>query len=108
MSDAQLQADHAASQFRTRGALFGRLLLSLTCRLRGFDTLQQLVQIEGAPFLPPERIRENQFKSLSDLLAHAEAHVPYYREVFRRLGIASRDIRNFTDFSKLPVLTGSP
>jgi phenylacetate-CoA ligase len=105
MSDAQLQADHAASQFRTRGALFGRLLLSLTCRLRGFDTLQQLGQIEGAPFLPPERIRENQFKRLSDLLAHAETHVPYYREVFRRLGIASRDIRNFTDFSKLPVLT---
>jgi phenylacetate-CoA ligase len=88
-----------------RGPFFGRLLLSLTCRLRGFDTLQQLAEIEGAPFLLREKIRENQFKQLSDLLQHAESHVPYYREMFRGLGIASRDIRDFSDFSRLPVLT---
>jgi phenylacetate-CoA ligase len=88
-----------------RGPFFGRLLLSLTCRLRGFDTLQQLAEIEDAPFASPQQVRENQFKQLSDLLCHAENHVPYYREMFRSLGITSRDIRSFSDFGRLPVLT---
>jgi|ERR1700722_4193627 phenylacetate-CoA ligase len=83
----------------------GHALLSLTCRLRGFDTLRVLDEIKGAPFLPASRVCENQFKKLSVLLAHAQSHVPYYREVFRALGITSRDIRNFDDFSRLPVLT---
>jgi len=89
----------------TRGALFGRLLLSLTCRLRGFNPLQKLSEIENAPFLPSEQVSENQFKKLSALLANAQSHVPYYREMFHGLGITSRDIRDFVDFSKLPVLT---
>jgi len=88
-----------------RGPFFGRLLLALTCRLRGFDTLHQLAEIENAPFLPREKVRANQFKQLSDLLQHAESHVPYYREMFRSLGITSRDIRDFSDFSRLPILT---
>ena len=87
------------------GPFFGRFLLSLTCWLRGFDTLQQLAAIEHAPFLTPEKVRENQFQQLSALLSHAENHVPYYREMFRTLGITSRDIRSFSDFSRLPVLT---
>src|SRR5271170_2336180 len=84
---------------------FGRMLLSLTCRMRGFDTLKVLDEIEDAPFLSAQQVRENQFRKLSALLAHAEAHVPYYREMFRGLGIASRDVRSFEDFSRLPVLT---
>jgi len=81
------------------------MLLSLTCRMRGFDTLKVLDEIEDAPFLSAQQVRENQFRKLSALLAHAEAHVPYYREMFRGLGIASRDVRSFEDFSRLPVLT---
>ena len=88
-----------------QGPFVGRLLLSLTCRLRGFNTLQQLAEIEDAPFASPEQVRENQFKQLSDLLCHAENNVPCYREMFRSLGITSRDIRSFSDFAQLPILT---
>jgi phenylacetate-CoA ligase len=91
--------------FSSRSPVLGRMLLSLTCRLRGFDTLEQLAAMEPAPFAPPEKVRENQFKKLSTLLAHAESHVPYYREMFRDLGITSRDIRSSSDFARLPVLT---
>jgi phenylacetate-CoA ligase len=87
-----------------RGPFVGRLLLSITCRLRGFNTLQQLSEIEDSPFASPEQVRENQFKQLSDLLCHAENHVPYYREMFRSLAITSRDIRSFSDFAQLPIL----
>jgi phenylacetate-CoA ligase len=88
-----------------RGPFVGRLLLSLTCRLRGFDTLKQLAEIENAPFVSPEIVREDQFRQLSALLSHTENHVPYYREMFRGLRITSRDIRSFSDFAQLPILT---
>jgi phenylacetate-CoA ligase len=88
-----------------RGPFFGRTLLALTCRLRGFNTLGVLKEIEGAPFRSPEEVRERQFRDLRALLAHAEAHVPYYRTLFRGLGVGSQDIRNWDDFAKLPILT---
>jgi phenylacetate-CoA ligase len=95
----------ATRKARDRGPFFGRLLLDLTCRLRRFDTLPLLEEIQDAPFLAPEQVRQNQFKKLSALLAHAEAHVPYYRALFRSLGIRSLDIRNLEDFARLPILT---
>jgi phenylacetate-CoA ligase len=73
--------------------------------MRGFDTLGVLREIENAPFRSRDEIRETQFRDLSALLAHAEARVPYYRALFRNLGIRSQDIRNWDDFVKLPVLT---
>lgn len=89
--------------FRTR--LPGYLLLAGTHTLRGSQTIKLLRQVQRAPFASPEVVRANQFRRLSALLAHAEAKVPYYRELFRSLGIGSRDIRNFEDFARLPILT---
>jgi phenylacetate-CoA ligase len=88
-----------------RGPFYGRALLALTCRLRGFDTLGVLKEIEGAPFRSQDEIRERQLSDLRALLAHAETRVPYYRSLFRGLGIRSQDIRNWDDFAQLPILT---
>lgn len=88
-----------------RGPFWGRTLLAFTCRLRGLDTLGALKQLENAPFRSPEEVREKQFRDSCALLAHAEARVPYYRSLFRSLGIRSRDIRNWDDFARLPILT---
>lgn len=87
------------------GPLIGRALLELTSRLRGFDTLGVLKQIEKAPFQSRDEIREQQFRDLTALLAHAEARVPYYRTMFRKLGVRSQDIRSWDDFLRLPILT---
>jgi phenylacetate-CoA ligase len=83
----------------------GYLLLAGTQRLRRSKTLDILREIEGTPFLPSEAVREHQLRRLSALLSHAEAHVPYYRELFRTLGIRSADIRTRSDFAALPILT---
>jgi phenylacetate-CoA ligase len=87
------------------GPLVGRVLLDLACRLRGFDTLGVLKQIDKTPTLPDEEVRRHQFAKLTALVAHAERHVPYYRTLFRSLGITSRDIRTWNDFRALPILT---
>ncbi len=85
--------------------LTGRLLLRAMQRLRGSNSLALLDEIHSAPYVAPSEVSANQFRKLSALLAHAEAQVPYYREVFRSLGISSRDIRSLKDFAELPVLT---
>src|SRR6186997_1762629 len=70
----------------------GYLLLAGTQRLRRSNSLKLLREIERAPFASPEEVAANQLSRLSALLSHAETHVPYYRELFRTLGVRSADI----------------
>jgi phenylacetate-CoA ligase len=37
------------------------------------------------------------------LLRHAAAHVPYYRDAFRRAGIEAADVRSLDDLTRLPI-----
>jgi phenylacetate-coenzyme A ligase PaaK-like adenylate-forming protein len=97
--------DRAKPLDGARPPVVGRLLLGVTQRLRRSRSLALLQEIERAPFVSPEEVQAAQLNRLSSLLAHAEAHVPYYRELFRSLRITSRDIRSLKDFAELPVLT---
>ncbi len=83
----------------------GTVLIHVTNKLRGSQRLKILKEIRSSPFASREEILAAQLRRLTTLLALAEAHVPYYREMFRNLGIHSSDIRSLSDFSKLPVLT---
>lgn len=87
------------------GPVLGRFLLRATQRLRHSRSLDLLTEISSAPFVSRAQVQERQWQRLSALLEHAEARVPYYREMFRALGIQSRDVRNPNDFAALPVLT---
>ncbi|HEX6625689.1 MAG TPA: hypothetical protein VF064_18375, partial [Pyrinomonadaceae bacterium] len=88
-----------------RPSLPGYLLLAGLHRLRGSQSLRLLGGIAESPFVGREEVRAEQFRRLSALLAHAGARVPYYRGLFRALGIESRDVRSLEDFARLPVLT---
>lgn len=74
-------------------------------RLRRSRSLALYHEIADAPRLSPEAARNLQLQRLQALLAHAERNVPYYAEIFRDLGITSRDIRSLDDFARLPMLT---
>jgi phenylacetate-CoA ligase len=85
--------------------LSGRLLFRITQAMRGSRSLDILNDIRSAPAASPEEIQANQLARISTLLALAESHVPYYREMFRTMGCQSRDIRTLKDFAAIPVLT---
>jgi phenylacetate-CoA ligase len=89
----------------TRGPSVGRALLAMTCRMRGADILGTLKRIQRAPFRSPDEIRDGQLRDVRALLAHAETLVPYYRTLFRNLGVRSQEIRDWDDFARLPILT---
>lgn len=86
-------------------SLFGRLTLGFYHSLNGSRSLAVLREIETRPRASRAEILEYQFSQLSTLLAEAEIHVPYYRDLFKKLGIRSQDIRTLRDFSSLPILT---
>ncbi len=52
-----------------------------------------------------EEILAYKLERIQALLQHAQAHVPYYRDLFQRLGIDSTEIKTYEDFSKFPVLS---
>ncbi len=52
---------------------------------RGMASLSFLFQLERSQWWPPERLRQRQQAQLRRLLAHADAHVPFWRGRLRRL-----------------------
>jgi len=50
------------------------------------------------------RLAKFQDMRLRRLVRHAAAHVPYYREMFRRIGLNPRDFRGRADLPSLPLL----
>ncbi|MCP9493819.1 MAG: hypothetical protein MSG64_05105 [Pyrinomonadaceae bacterium MAG19_C2-C3] len=94
-------------QTARRGAVdaLGNLILQTHERLQGSSVFEILRQIESAPFQSRQEIEANQMRRLRSLLQHAEAHVPYYRELFKRIGVTHQDICTLKDFEQLPILT---
>lgn len=61
--------------------------------------------MEEAQWWDARRMAEWQDARLRDVVAHAYAHVPYYRELFDQRGLRPADIQCRADLAKLPVLT---
>jgi phenylacetate-CoA ligase len=96
----QASAEPRGTSATIRGWLFYAIQ-----KLRRSRSLDLLSQIERTPRLGRDQVEEIQWQRLSALLDHAEKNVPYYREMFRSLGIQSRDVRDMNDFRNLPILT---
>ena len=83
---------------------YARYLFPMIQRVLGRDTLSVIRELESVQWYSQEQIREIQLKKLEVLLRHAEESVPYYRELFRRLGIMPSSIKSLEDFASLPIL----
>src|SRR5690606_25388228 len=81
-----------------------RVLFPMHERLKGHRSVRVRESIEQSQWWEPRRLRELQLQRLQALLSQAEQHVPYYRDVFARLGLSARDVRSFDDLSVLPLL----
>ena len=68
---------------------------------------QTVPELLGRNTWSKEQILEYQNKQLHHLISHAIKHVPYYRELFRQLGLSPEDIKTVSDLQKLPILEKS-
>lgn len=64
---------------------------------------QSRVLEQTGRFTPPE-FRAYQDAALQRTVRHCLAHVPYYIDLFRRLGLTGDDVRTTADLRKLPFL----
>ena len=89
-------------------------LQDLACSLEGWRIARRrysrrfwelLEQAEARCFWSPEQIREFCDARLRSFLAGPVASTPFYREVWRKLGIGPEQIRSLEDLKILPVLT---
>ncbi len=81
-----------------------KLLYPLYRKIKRDRVLAYLDEMHRIERLEPEEIRQFQWEKLKRLLAYAATHVPYYRQVFRRIGAEPGDFKSLDDFEAFPVL----
>ena len=74
----------------------------LLTRNQGWRYFQQFLASDRED---PRTRKARQWRRLSELLEHAYANVPYYRDLFDRAGCLPRDIRIEDDLRHLPITT---
>jgi phenylacetate-CoA ligase len=82
-----------------------RVVFPLQEFLKGKSTHAFLNELENSQWLLPGRIQELQFDRLKRHLDFAYEHVLYYRRLFDTHGISPNQIKDFTDFRRIPFLT---
>jgi len=82
------------------GALF-----PLQEKLKKHDTVRVHRDMEDSQWWPRQRILELQLERLQALLQDVAVHVPYYRELFARIGFDPAAVRSVADMQALSFLT---
>lgn len=85
-------------------AFVSHLLFPVQERLKGHDTVRLHRLLEESQWWDRPRLERLQSERLRALLVHAQRHVPYYRDLFARLGFAAEDIAGVEGLARLPLL----
>ena len=72
---------------------------------KGAPNQKDFEQLARLEFLPAEAIRAGQESVLNALITRVAAKTPYYRGLFKKLGVDPADIRGIADLPRLPMLT---
>lgn len=75
------------------------IIFYLFGKKNGFDMKANLSLVGQSQFWTLEQTEAYQMKHLRPLLEHAYRHVPYYRSVFKSMGLKPSDIRTTDDLS---------
>jgi len=88
-----------------RTSLYQRALFPLTDYVFNRNTFSAYKSVNQLQTLSRDELRAYQFKKLKELIDYSFEFVPYYKEIFTKLGISPHDVRSIEDLSRLPVLT---
>jgi phenylacetate-CoA ligase len=82
-----------------------RLIRPLWARREDRRSAALRVELDRRQFDPPSVVRARQLVALRRVLRHAADTVPYYRELFPRVGFQPEDVRSLADLHALPLLS---
>ena len=69
------------------------------------DFFRRLVDAERRDGFSADELMLYQAVRVQEFIRHAATTVPYYQNLFRKIGADSRDFKNVTDLEQLPILT---
>ena len=73
--------------------------------IRGVDSRDWWHYLLESQYFSPEQIYNNQWNSLRRILGYVYDHNSFYRERFNQIGATPDDVKSFSDFKRLPILT---
>lgn len=89
---------------RVSRASIATVAFGLGGKLVGSRLTNAFADMHRAQWLTTEELQARNDARLSVMLKHAAENVAFYRERYKRLGLASDELRNVKDLSLLPVL----
>ena len=92
---------------RVYSEIIRRTLYPLLLRRWRPSAQSHLRELRKYEFASLESIEAVQWNKLQAIVRHAAQYVPYYRNIFRELGVQPEDIRSRQDFTRLPILRKS-
>jgi phenylacetate-CoA ligase len=84
--------------------LVSALLFPLHERFKRHASVTLLRHMERSQWWSAQRLEQWQLTRLRALLTHVQAHVPYYRDLFARLGFHAGQVQSLADLARLPLL----
>jgi phenylacetate-CoA ligase len=85
--------------------LCSSVLFPLHERLKGHHSVQVLRRLEQSQWWSPEQIEAARVERLRGFLQQIGRTVPYYRDLFARVGFEPSALRSVSDLQALPLLT---
>jgi len=85
--------------------LVANFIFPIQERLKHHDTVAVRRKMDETQWWPQDKIEALQLERLRNLVSHAEQHVPYYRELFEKIGLTAASIQSLADLQRIPFLT---
>lgn len=85
-------------------ALVSSVIFPLQERLKKHTTVAVRRRMEDSQWWSPQQLRELQLARLRALLLEAGRAVPYYRDLFKRIGFDADSVSSVADLQALPLL----
>ena len=85
-------------------SLVSHIVFPFQERLKRHDSVAIRRSMEQSQWWNGERLRAWQVERLRALLSHAGEHVPYYRDLFKRMAFAPTELRQLEDLAAIPFL----
>lgn len=87
------------------GALYRRVAYpAWETGARRRPTLAYLAELERGQFRSRDELEAHQLRRLNALLAHAHAHVPFFRRVLDQAGVGPGPLRHLDELARVPLM----
>ncbi len=83
----------------------GELGFFIQDAVRGTRIMALQKLLDDSQLWSDEEMSQYRLNKLHDLIDHAFRYVPYYRDLFTKIGLKPSDIKTLDDLCKIPVLT---